>query len=618
MDFENIKLIIWDLDDTFWEGTLSEGQMSPILDNVLLVKNLSEVGIINSICSKNDSDKALEKLRELGIDYYFVFRSINWEPKGVRIAKIISDMGLRPKNVLFIDDNKTNIAEAKYHSPDIMVASPEIIPKLTEWVELKAKTDTSLQRLNQYRISEKRALSRLEFKSNEEFLFSSNIRVAIKYDCENHINRISELIQRTNQLNFTKKRIKENELYNIIKDTRYNVGYVTASDNYGDYGVVGFFAIFNNELKHFLFSCRTIGQGIEQWVYAILGFPIINVVEPVAVQLTPNYTPKWINQNINDKTNKTNKTNKTKSTNNTRIVFKGPCDLMGLSTYISSSDIIEEFNYVSKTRNNLITHHNFSPNYLYLPFISEKDKQILLEECIFNDEEMFHTALYDNANDVIFLSTLHEPNWGLYKRKGGDIVIGYGRWNKPLTDPNYWDFWINYKDDNNCFTYDWLKEFSRKYDYIGRLTPEDSFNNIKSVFRLISPKAYLCLILGSETAYYGDILEHRQGRDVYYKELNKLLRNWGQNNDRVFLLDFNDFITGQDSFTNNSNHFTREIYYKAAIRANQIIKQATGGEGIIIKNKAATDLTHFFHSSIYKLRKSIGYLFKRSNLKKEL
>ena len=102
------------------------------------------------------------------------------------------------------------------------------------------------------------------------------------------------------------------------------------------------------------------------------------------------------------------------------------------------------------------------------------------------------------------------------------------------------------------------------------------------------------------------------------KELNKLLRNWGQNNDRVFLLDFNDFITGQDSFTNNSNHFTREIYYKAAIRANQIIKQATGGEGIIIKNKAATDLTHFFHSSIYKLRKSIGYLSKRSNLKKKL
>ena len=49
MDFSNIKIIIWDLDDTFWKGTLSEGGISPIAENIELVKNTSVHGVINSI-----------------------------------------------------------------------------------------------------------------------------------------------------------------------------------------------------------------------------------------------------------------------------------------------------------------------------------------------------------------------------------------------------------------------------------------------------------------------------------------------------------------------------------------------------------------------------------------
>lgn len=47
-----IKLVIWDLDETFWEGTLSEEGISIIEDNLKLVKELSKRGIVNSICSK--------------------------------------------------------------------------------------------------------------------------------------------------------------------------------------------------------------------------------------------------------------------------------------------------------------------------------------------------------------------------------------------------------------------------------------------------------------------------------------------------------------------------------------------------------------------------------------
>ena len=38
IDIKTIKLIVWDLDDTFWTGTLSEGGATSIAENIQLVK----------------------------------------------------------------------------------------------------------------------------------------------------------------------------------------------------------------------------------------------------------------------------------------------------------------------------------------------------------------------------------------------------------------------------------------------------------------------------------------------------------------------------------------------------------------------------------------------------
>ena len=54
LDISKIKLVVWDLDDTFWSGTISEGEIKPSADNIQLVRDLTDCGIINSICSKND------------------------------------------------------------------------------------------------------------------------------------------------------------------------------------------------------------------------------------------------------------------------------------------------------------------------------------------------------------------------------------------------------------------------------------------------------------------------------------------------------------------------------------------------------------------------------------
>lgn len=57
-----IKLIIWDLDDTFWKGTLSEENVHPLSMNINLIKRLAERGIISAIYSKNDFAAVEKKL----------------------------------------------------------------------------------------------------------------------------------------------------------------------------------------------------------------------------------------------------------------------------------------------------------------------------------------------------------------------------------------------------------------------------------------------------------------------------------------------------------------------------------------------------------------------------
>ena len=120
-----VKCIIWDLDDTLWSGTLAEGE-DVVSKKWLLekIKQLDGVGIINSICSKNDYLKAKAKLVQLGIWDFFVFPIIDFVPKGQNVKNIIDCLQLRPENCLFVDDNDANLREAEFYSSSLRTLNP--------------------------------------------------------------------------------------------------------------------------------------------------------------------------------------------------------------------------------------------------------------------------------------------------------------------------------------------------------------------------------------------------------------------------------------------------------------------------------------------------------------
>src|SRR5689334_21320947 len=147
-----VKLVIWDLDDTFWRGTLAEDEtVFAVEANLEIVRALSRRGIVNSICSKNDHGRAKAKLAEMGIWEHFVFPSIGFNPKGAAVAELIEAAALRADNVLFIDDNPSNLEEVKFYNPGIMTAAPEeILESLLDHASCAGKPDPELTRLKQY------------------------------------------------------------------------------------------------------------------------------------------------------------------------------------------------------------------------------------------------------------------------------------------------------------------------------------------------------------------------------------------------------------------------------------------------------------------------------------
>ena len=574
IDFSKIKLVIWDLDNTFWKGIISESEIVPEESNITLIKDLTDAGIINSICSKNTFEVCENKLKELQIFDYFVFPSIDWSSKGHRVKELIQMMSLRPENVLFIDDDVTNLNESLFYSENLMVAEPNIIRNLIDYVNGLDKKDKVHKRLKQYQLLETKAAEQKKYNNNEEFLYASNIKVDINEDCLSELERIHDLLIRSNQLNYTKKRINIAELESILKNKSFRCGTVSVKDNFGDYGIVGFFALGNERLEHFLFSCRTIGLGIEQYVYSFLNFPLLAVSGEVVSNVELKPAPLWIN--TNDKSNKFIDETQNYDNQDIRILIKGPCDLSTSMTYIRNSEqFVSEFTYVSEERGNVIAAHNHSAHILGLKELSSEEQNTLYEECIFTDKLLFSGTMFSVQYDLIFLSTLIESNFGIYRKKGTNSKVAFSSYISPLTNPDNWNDYINEKlfTSDNVFSEEYLRTFTENYEFLGKTKPEEYVNFLRKTISYLNSKTILCLILGVEFPCEKNMEYDFKERHISHKELNDSIRKYAESEKRIKLIDLNDIVKSQQDFISDINHYTSRIYYEISLKISEIINE---------------------------------------------
>ena len=575
--FEKIKLIIWDLDETLWKGTLSEEGVAIPEENRQLLFRLTDIGIVNSICSKNDFAPVKDRLDAEGLWELFVFPSINWEPKGSRVKQLIEDMQLRAANVLFLDDNPSNREEVRFFCPEIMVDGPEAIPQLLEEASKKEKKDADHKRLKQYKVLEEKREAKSGYSSNEEFLLASNIRVEIAYDCLAHLERIHDLILRSNQLNFTKVRSTEEELRATLEDPAVESGYAYVTDRFGDYGIVGFYALKERELIHFVFSCRTLGMGIEQYVYNRLGRPALTVVGEVISDLTMEEGPAWINQ-----TGETPSLDKMQIRNlrEHAVLVKGPCDLYQVYPYIAQTELFDtEFTYTTP-EGVLVESTGHTTHIVEADRLTEEEKARVLAEVPFSDQGIYNERIFTNNYKVVFLSILADANLGVYRRKGTGERIAFLEYLHPMTDPANWPGIISgeYHNAGFPFTEEILRAFSERYEFLGRNSPEQTVENLAYIRSRLPDECVLVIMLGGELYYEKNTFPAYADRHLVHRAMNEKVREWAAGRNKVRLLDVNRYLVDQSSFYDHFNHYAKPVYYALAGEMVDIVNEVTGSE----------------------------------------
>jgi FkbH-like protein len=274
---KRIKCVVWDLDNTLWDGVLLEDGPGGVRlrERVLdVIRTTDERGILHSIASKNNEADAQRVLRELGIEEYFLFPQIGWMPKSESIRRIATELNIGHDATAFVDDQAFEMEEVREALPEVMVMDAARCEEILQRAEFEAPaTEESKRRREMYREQQQRA-AQLEDYAGDYFGFLRGcaMEATVRPLGEENLRRVYELAQRTNQMNFSGNRYAEEELRGILQREEMSGLVIACRDRFGDYGIVGFAVVDARQpcLVDLMFSCRVQAKRVEHAVLMFL------------------------------------------------------------------------------------------------------------------------------------------------------------------------------------------------------------------------------------------------------------------------------------------------------------------------------------------------------------
>ena len=99
----------------------------------------------------------------------------------------------------------------------------------------------------------------------ESFLRSCQIRLCTRPLGQPQLQRVHELSQRTNQMNFSGNRYDRSKLEEIMRDDTLDTYVLDCQDAFGSYGTIGFCVIDSRRplMSDLMFSCRIQSKRVE-------------------------------------------------------------------------------------------------------------------------------------------------------------------------------------------------------------------------------------------------------------------------------------------------------------------------------------------------------------------
>ncbi len=286
------KALIFDCDNTLWKGVVGEDGYENIeLSNQskngvyfrevqLLAKSLASQGVIIGICSKNNPEDVEEVFRMRTdmslIASDIVIKKVNWVDKAANLSEIASELNIGIDSLVFVDDSDFEVNLVRESLPQIhtIQVSKNLYeyPKLIfDQMDLFYASNTSLEDLNRgtmYKENLERSKIKNSYQDIGDYILSLGIKVAFFNKEGDHLARIAQMTQKTNQFNLTTKRYSITDIQYFYESNHYDVISIEVSDKFGNSGVTGVGVVSYDgnggaEIDTLLLSCRVLGRNIE-------------------------------------------------------------------------------------------------------------------------------------------------------------------------------------------------------------------------------------------------------------------------------------------------------------------------------------------------------------------
>ena len=265
------KCIVWDLDDTLWDGKAIEGSVQIRWDVIESIRRLKERGILHSIASKGNPERPLEVLEEAGLADLFLCPQISWNWKTTTILDIARKLDLSLDSMAFVDNEPFELEQMTFMHPEVLTIPADRGATLEslEAFSPVAVTDEAKNRHRSYKTELQRQEAEKAFPSREAFLVSCGMVMAVRKMAAPDVPRVMELMQRTHRLNSSGLVMDEVGLLSLIDPGSLRRMYVAGlKDRFGDYGLIGSALTESGgqswRLKFFAMSCRVMGRGVER------------------------------------------------------------------------------------------------------------------------------------------------------------------------------------------------------------------------------------------------------------------------------------------------------------------------------------------------------------------
>ena len=290
------KCLVLDLDNTLWGGVIGDDGVQGLIlgrDHAVgeaflnfqrYAKELQRRGVLLAVCSKNEPEIAPEGFTHpdsvLKLEDFSAFKA-NWNPKPDNIREIAFELNIGLDSLVFVDDNPAERALVAAQLPEVAV--PEVGADVTRFAsvleaeryfEVDKLVKEDLSRGSYYTANVQRNVSQGKFKDYAEFLDSLEMTAEIAPFAPVYLERITQLINKTNQFNLTTKRYTGADVEAMAKDPACLTLYGRLTDKFGDNGLVsvliGRIAGHTVEMDIWLMSCRVLKREMEQAMFDAL------------------------------------------------------------------------------------------------------------------------------------------------------------------------------------------------------------------------------------------------------------------------------------------------------------------------------------------------------------